>query len=120
LTCGGACYEPPTQCADDAECKGLGAEGICMTLPCACEAGAAECALGCGSDDDCGAGTTCADDFRCEPAACQGEGDCPDDFSCQGGTCGRTQCSLDAECDGHCVKGTCWPNYGICGAAPGG
>jgi len=120
LTCGGACQEPTAQCADDTECKGLGAEGICKALPCACMADAAECALGCGSNADCGDGTTCGDDFRCEPAACQGEGDCPDDFSCTSGTCGRTQCALDAECDGHCVKGSCWTDFGYCGAAPGG
>lgn len=118
--CGGACNMPQDPCTDDSECKGLGAEGICFVSPCNCNASEGECMLGCTSEADCADGTTCGADFRCEPAACQGEDDCPDDFSCTNDLCGRTQCETDSECDGHCVKGSCWEDYGVCGAAPGG
>jgi hypothetical protein len=29
-------------------------------------------------------------------------------------TCGRTACTTDAPCAGHCVNGSCYDAYGTC------
>jgi hypothetical protein len=77
-----------------------------------CEPG---CTLG-----PCLTGETCQPDARCRPTDCQGDSDCPPNFGCRpagdGGArvCQRRTCTGDAQCQGFCVKGQCFPTAGKC------
>ncbi|MFT5433849.1 MAG: hypothetical protein ACI9OJ_004557 [Myxococcota bacterium] len=86
---------------------------------CLCES-ATICKPGCESVDDCGTGETCGAG-HCLPNRCDDQTPCPTDFGCNGdgdGECQRKACGSSDECDGECVKGSCYPTKGTCMPVP--
>ncbi|MCK6590609.1 MAG: hypothetical protein L6Q76_23860, partial [Polyangiaceae bacterium] len=65
----GACFDPPSTCVSDNECKAQGEAFICAPFPCACSPASA-CTEGCVDDTKCAVGQACGADHRCAPKAC--------------------------------------------------
>lgn len=73
------------------------------------------CVPGCSSDDDCpDPATGCSDRARCEAIDCSSNGVCPPNTSCASDVCARRPCSVDSDCEGVCVNGSCYESYGTC------
>jgi hypothetical protein len=75
----------------------------------------------CGPDctaTSCAAGEECGPGGDCVPRRCdRSNADlvCPHNFACDAqGTCGRKPCTRDADCEGACVNGSCYPRPGAC------
>lgn len=115
----GMCMAPQNGCASDADCGDPSL--ICeqsTIADCLCSP-AMVCKPGCVSDAACGEGNICDADLHCAPAPCNVDADCPDNFGCgPAGTCKRSSCTTDWDCPGFCVKGQCYPTFGMCSYLP--
>lgn len=110
----GVCFMDPGDCTTDAECEARGAGMICEPITCACF-DQRSCVPGCTDDSTCAEGETCdVAAGRCVATPCTTAAQCPTDFSCATDACARTTCTTDAECDGFCVLGRCYPSSGEC------
>jgi hypothetical protein len=77
--------------------------------------GMRECVPGCLLDGDCGQGTTCGSDHRCEPKACSNTAACGPNFDCTfERLCERRRCGSTTNCEGYCVNGLCYDAPGKC------
>lgn len=66
----------------------------------------------------CGAGEECDPHGECVARSCTRENEllaCPHNFECtREGRCGRKSCKQDADCEGACALGFCYPRPGAC------
>ena len=138
----GACWGGDHPCSSDEECEPqLGPGYVCGPLepgPCIC--GDGDCIPACTGDGDCATlaeecGTdghctlrTCSVDgdcgnpaVRCAPGGncvvfeCDTDGECDGNFECTDTyQCHRKTCTSDAECEGYCVKSSCFDTPGTC------
>ncbi|MGH7282972.1 MAG: hypothetical protein ACRELY_15720, partial [Polyangiaceae bacterium] len=65
----------------------------------------------------CPASEECDPNGDCVARHCTHENEllaCPHNFACRDDACERKACTTDAQCEGACVKGSCFPRPGAC------
>jgi hypothetical protein len=93
------------QCLTTSECE----TGVCSF---------GECIPGCNPDSDgCGPIETSqcnAETLRCGVRPCDDANPCAANTDCVLGACSRRMCESDGECEGYCVNGYCYDDFGQC------
>jgi hypothetical protein len=102
---------PQDECNADADCTPADGPMICEP---AGHCGMTKCVPGCIDAMDCEEFQECSAESRCTPKACAANDTCGADHACVSGICTRRKCESSSECEGYCVKGSCYDTPGSC------